>query len=79
MARRSAVRPALVAVPCSSPPSSIAAILRAVAAESKLAKRPRSGIGLDAADPAETIEQREEFASATLAPARGWDAGRRPP
>jgi hypothetical protein len=47
MARRSVVRAALFGVPCSSPPSSsIAAIPRAVAAESRLAKRPRSGSAL---------------------------------
>ena len=42
MARRTAVRPALMAAPWSSPSSSIAAIPRAVAAVSRLAKRPRA-------------------------------------
>jgi hypothetical protein len=42
MARRTAVRRALMAVPCSSPSSSIAAVPRAVAVVSRLAKRPRA-------------------------------------
>ena len=46
MARRSLVRPALIAAPCSSPSSSIAAVPRTVATVSRLAKRPRSGLAL---------------------------------
>src|SRR5690349_13321976 len=57
MARRTAVRPALKAASWSSPSSSIAAVPRAVAAVSRLAKRPRAA-WLDTADSAETIEQR---------------------
>ena len=42
MARRTAVRSGLMAVPWSSPSSSIAAVPQAVAVVSRLAKRPRA-------------------------------------
>ncbi len=58
MAWRPSARLAGSFVPCSTPSSSIAAVPRAVTAVSGLAKRPRGALGLDAADPAETIEQR---------------------
>ena len=74
MARRTAVRPALMAVPCSSPSSSIAAIPRAwLPCQGSRSDRVR--LGLDTADSAETIEQRGGRPSATLTLARDWDAG----